>query len=271
MKKDIIEFGKRMDLAEDKTTLVSYAEGSKHVLDLGAGTGKISRDIAEAFGSHVDAVDLQFKDNCQNSELVTYYSMDINEFLKTTKNKYDCIILSAILHELSDDYLEIMLERLQKVLDINCRIIIREPFYDDVLGPVLKEDAETFIKLVKDNLPAGKAIEFFTSEKLNAPTLGIRIANRVLDLTALDWANLSFTISYGEASWEREKNELRYARSLNWCKRTFNFIERPFTAFQVLPVLDKTYRRHFINANIPAEAFDMIQYTGMIVVIDYSK
>ena len=270
MNRELIKFGKRMDQAEDKLVLVDYAEGFKSILDLGAGTGKISRDIAEKWGAHCDAVDLEFKDNCQNSELITYYSQDINTFLATTKNKYDCIVLSAILHELSDDYLETMLTYLRKVMAPNCRILIREPFYDFALGPVLPKDAERYVELVENNLPAGKAIEFFTTGKLNNPIGDMQIGSRVVDLSVIDWVNFSFTIVYGEASWEREKKELRYARSLNWVKENFNFTTKPFTAFQVLPVLDKTYRRHFINANLPAAAFDLIQYTGMLVVIDYS-
>ena len=268
MKREIINFGKRMDQAEDKALLVDYAEGATNVLDLGAGTGKIARDIAEKWGAHVDAVDIQFKDNCQNSDSVTYYGVGINEFLDThVDNKYDCVVLSAILHELSDEYLEYTLAKLQKVMADNCRILIREPFYDNTLGPVKGgKDLNRFCALVENHLPAGKAIEFALTKKLHS--------DRPLDITdlvGLDWVNLAFTISYGPQSWEREKYELRYARSLNWCKESFNFPLRPFTGFQVYPVLDKTYRRHFINANIPAEAFDLIQYTGMIVVIDYSK
>ena len=268
MDKSIIEFGKRMDTAEDKKTLVEYAAGSKAVLDLGAGTGKIARDIASTYKAHVDAVDIQFKDNCQNSDNVTYFGMDIIEFLRTTKTKYDCIILSALLHELDDTFLEDMFSRLTRVMDTNCRIIIREPFYDDVLGPVDAADAGEFVKLVKDNLPAGKTLEFLSLQKLSNRSYAY---NPFRHLAALDWLNICFTISYGEQSWEREKYELRYARSLNWAKEKFNFISRPFTSFQVLPVLDTTYRRHFINANIPAEAFDLIKYTGMLVIIDYSK
>ena len=266
MKREIIEFGKRMDLAEDKKTLVEYVEGATSVLDLGAGTGKIARDIASAYGAKVDAVDIQFKDNCQNSDNVTYYGMGIREFLSITKTKYDCIILSAILHELSDDYLECLTAYLPKVMKTNCRVIIREPFYDDTLGPVLNKDLDTFVDLVKNKLPAGKVIEFAMTKKLNSEK-----PLDITDLIGIDWINMCFTISYGEQSWEREKNELRYARSLNWCKKFFNFTNRPFTAFQVLPTLDKTYKQHFINANIPGEAFDLVQYTGMIIIVDYSK
>jgi SAM-dependent methyltransferase len=266
MDRTIIEFGKRMDQAEDKLLLVDYAEGATEVLDLGAGTGKISRDIAEKWGAHCDAVDLEFKDNCQNSDKITYYSMDINEFLATSKKKYDCIVLSAILHELSDNYLETMFAHLQDRLADNARILIREPFYDTILGPVVPRDLNTFVDLVKNKLPAGKTIEFAQTPKLNSGS-----SLNINDLVGIDWVNLSFTISYGDASWEREKQELRYARSLNWCKGIFNFSCRPFTGFQVYPVLDKTYKKHFINAGLPGEAFDLIQYTGMIVVIDYSK
>jgi len=264
MEKAIIEFGRRMDQAEDKIELVEYAQYATSVLDLGAGTGKISRDIANQWGAHIDSVDLEFKDNCQNSELITYHSMDINEFLATTKNKYDCIILSAILHELPDEYIYQMLSSLQDLMLPNCRIIIREPFKDNVLGPV--SDLTKFVKLVENKLPAGKTIEFAQTPKLNS--------GKPLDITdmiGIDWVNLCFTISYGEASWEREKHELRYARSLDWCKSFFNFPKRPFTGFQVLPVLDKTYRQHFIKAGLPGEAFDLVNYTGMLVIIDYSK
>ena len=270
MDKSIIEFGKRMDTAEDKKTLVEYAAGSKAVLDLGAGTGKIARDIASTYKAHVDAVDIQFKDNCQNSDNVTYYGMDILEFLQTTKTKYDCIILSAILHELDDAFLEELFKYLPTVMDTNCRVIIREPFYDDILGPIDTADADRFITLVKDKLPAGKAIEFFGTRKLSNGLYGLGCTT-LAALSSLEWLNLCFTISYGEQSWEREKYELRYARPLNWAKEKFNFTSRPFTSFQVLPVLDTTYRRHFINANIPAGAFDLIKYTGMLVIIDYSK
>jgi len=278
MEKAIVEFGKRMDAAEDKALLVDYAEGATRVLDLGAGTGKISRDIAEKWGAHCDAVDIQFKDNCQNTDKVTYYGMSIIDFLRTYSNKkYDCIILSAILHELDAHTLNFLKEYLPIMMMKNCRILIREPFYDSALGPVQKENAEKFIDLVSKNVSADKAFEFYFATKLS---LGCSLFSRQINFaSSVDWANLAFTISYGEQSWEREKHEFRYAYSLDWCKDFFNFtnkefhdsVVRPFTGFQVYPVLDRTYKQHFINVGIPGEAFDLIQYTGMIVIIDYSK
>lgn len=269
MDKAIVEFGKRMNKSEDKSLLIDYAEGFKEVLDLGAGTGKISRDIAEKWGAHCDAVDLQFKEEVENSENVTYYGMDIIRFLRESKKKYDLIILSAILHELNDSELVEIFNYLPYVMNTNCRVIIREPFYDSVLGPIKEEDANKFSNLVKDHLPAGKAIEFFTTRKLHNGCYGM-LGHYLPNRSALEWLNLCFTLSYGEDSWYREKYELRYARSLDWVKEGFNFKKRPYTGFQVYPILDKTYKEHFTKINIPEEAFDLIQYTGMIIVIDYS-
>ena len=268
MKKEIIECGNRMDAAEDKKVLVEYAEGATSVLDLGAGTGKIARDVAAAYNAHVDAVDIQFKDNCVDNDNVSYFGMSIRDFLVNYAGikKYDCIILSAILHELNNDDIQCLQIYLPQVMSDNCRVLIREPFYDSVLGPVLKEDAAEFIELVSTNISAKKAFEFVQTSKLSS---GLALDAQKFG-SAIDYANLAFTVSYGEQSWQREKHELRYARSLDWCKAFFNFAYRPFTAFQVLPTLDKTYRQHFTNVGIPDKAFDMIQYTGMLVVVDYS-
>jgi len=278
MNKEIIEFGKRMDRAEDKALLVEYAEGATQVLDLGAGTGKISRDIAEKYGAHCDAVDIQFKDNCQNSDNVTYYGMSIANFLKTYKDKkYDCIILSAIIHELDALTLDFLKEYLPTMMKKNCRILIREPFYERGLGPIKAEDTDIFIDLVSKSISANKALKYYFATKLS---LGGSMFNHQIPFSsAIDYANLAFVVSYGEQSWEREKHEFRYAYSLDWCKDFFNFtdkrfassIARPFTGFQVYPVLDSSYKDHFIEAGIPGKAFDLLQYTGMIIVIDYSK
>ena len=87
----------------------------------------------------------------------------------------------------------------------------------------------------------------------------------------LIWNDCKKYILNGKDSWLREKHEYRYARSIDWAKTFFNFKTRPYTGFQVYTILDKTYRQHFINAGIPGEAFDLLQYTGLHIIIDYSK
>ena len=266
-------FGNRMDAASDKQALIEAARGYINVLDLGAGTGMISRAIAaqaeaEDYECHVDAVDLAFKnvENCVDTANVSYYGQDIKEFLRAHADKrYDCIILSALLHELTDSYIAGLIDLLGYVMADNCRILIREPFYNKGFGPIGYENQVPFIFKVEDRITAGKAINFFHQKKLSDAEYG----NGDHPHNYLDWLNLCFTLSYGEDSWAREQYELRYARTLGWCKSYFDFEFKPYHKFEAVPVLDKTYRDHFIKAGIPGEAFDLIKYTGMLVIIDY--
>lgn len=275
MNRSLVEFGKRMDSAEDKEVFIGFCKGAKHVLDLGAGTGKMAREIAEKFGCEVSAVDKSYEKEAYTENNVTYYGMSIKDFLRTEQSdkKYDCIILSAILHELNGQQLEAFLY-LPSIMSQNCRIIIREPFYDFFLGPVTRdnteiEDAKKFIELVSSSVNFHRVKEYQQAAKLSETVLPYFDENSSIH-SVIFWANLAFVLSYGEDSWEREKHEYRYARSLDWCKEFFNSF-RSYTGFQVYPVLDKTYRQHFINAGIPGEAFDLLKYTGMHVIIDYSK
>jgi len=272
MNRSLVEFGKRMDSAEDKEVFIGFCKGAKHVLDLGAGTGKMAREIAEKFGCEVSAVDKSYEKKTYTENNVTYYGMSIEDFLRAERSdkKYDCIILSAILHELNDQQLEAFLY-LPSIMSQNCRILIREPFFDYSLGPVTRdaEDAKKFIELVSSNVDFFRVKEYQHATKLSETPFPHFGETCSFDTTTF-WANLAFVLSYGEDSWEREKHEYRYARSLDWCKEFFNRF-RSYTGFQVYPVLDKTYRQHFINAGIPGGAFDLLKYTGMHVVIDYSK
>lgn len=270
MDKQLIKFGKRMDSAEDKKTLISYCEGAKRVLDLGAGTGAMAREIAETYGCHVDAVDLQWKSINMNTcnEKVNYIQDSIMNFIRCFCGEpYDCIILSAIIHELDLCTIMVMHKGLYRMMTDNCRIIIREPFYDNDL--TLLKDKEKFIELVSNHIFSSKSTEYREARKLSYKT--DEENKSVIDDQSLFWLNLAFVVSYGEDSWDREKHEYRYAYNLDWCKEMFNLLHRPYTGFQTHFVLDTTYRQHFINAGIPGEAFDLIGYTGMHVIIDYSR
>ena len=276
MDKNIVEFAKRMDVAEDKKTLIEFAEHCSHVLDLGAGTGAMAKEIAKKYGCRVDAVDKDFKAKVRQNGKgnITYYGVSIRDFLReySKGHTYDCIIFSGVLHELNNDDLEDIKMFLPGLMARNCRILIREPLYDHYLGPVLDEDSKRFIDLISDSVSVKKAFEYKDTSKISDQCFGPGfIMFRDMGHNALFYANLAFVISYGEDSWEREKYEYRYARSIDWAKSFFDFYSRPFTGFQMYPVKDTTYRQHFINAGIPGKAFDLIQYTGLHIIIDYSR
>ena len=268
MEKNIVEFGRRMDSAQDKESLIALVGVGKHVLDLGAGTGAMARQLADKYDCYVDAVDFSFKiEEKPESDKVKYFEQSITGFLshapKDFIGKYDCVILSGVLHELNSNDLANLYRYLPRYMAKNCRLLIREPLFDDVLGPVLEKDGFEFINLVQLNIPYGTDAEYSSAPKISA--------SKVSTFSPVFWANLAFVISYGKESWAREKHEYRYARSINWAKEFFNFKVRPFTGFQVYTILDTSYRQHFINAGIPGEAFDLLQYTGLHIIIDYSK
>lgn len=265
------EFGRRMDSSPNKKMIVDFVyHKSKNVLDLGAGTGKIACDIADAYGCHVDAVDMAFKDDeLRDHPLVTYYHQRIQDFLEENcyEKKYDCIIISAVLHELNDNVAKDIASYLPMVMDEECRIIIREPLWDNGLGPVLEKDRDEFIRLVKNALPPEKVQEYMLATKKHLNDTQLFWFAGLDDWR--DWVNTAFLFSYGKENWEREKHECRFARSLRRCKEMFDFWDRPVVSMFTKTVLDTTYRQHFIDAGIPGEAFDLLKYTTMYVVFDY--
>ena len=270
MNKELVEFGKRMDSAQDKDALISFCEGAKNVLDLGSGTGAMARAVAEKYGCEVDAVDLEWKTEYMpqtSNGHVCYHRLSIAQYVRShrtvDKGRYDRIILSGIIHELNPEDFECFEKYFPEIMSDNCRILIREPFWDHTLGPVVDGKGSEFAKLVSNHVSASKMLDYGSIQK--------KSSDYIPKNTLLFWVNLAFVLSYGEDSWKRESKEYRYAYSLDWCKEYFNFEKRPYTGFQVYSVLDTTYREHFINAGIPGEAFDLIGYTGMHVIIDYSK
>lgn len=278
---EIINFGKQMDAAQDKQMVIDLAEGATKVLDLGAGTGSISREIANKWNISVDAVDLEFKSaECVDTKLVKYHKSDIVKYLETCKEKYDYVILSAILHEVNDFYIQRMLGYLQVLLKTNARIIIREPFVDNDLGPITGMDNKhKFAQLVTEKISMSKALKYFSAAKKDGHIINHYTIEDIWGSNSvnafykayIELVNLCFTMCYGEEAWVREKAERRFARDLDWCKKEFNFSTRTYTGFQVFSVLDKSYRELFKKAGFPPKAFDLLNYTGMIVVIDYSK
>ena len=136
-RKEELEFGKQMDASPDKKEVADLVIKYKrtNVLDLGAGTGIISKLISEA-GIYCTAVDNNFKtEDTKNTSKLLYVPYDIITFVsskvrlfekldndpetdkqKVNTLKYDCIILSAVLHELSKKEFNYLKKNLCKIV-----------------------------------------------------------------------------------------------------------------------------------------------------------
>ena len=257
-----LRFGKQMDKSPDKKTLIGTIITHKctRVLDLGAGTGLISKTIAAA-GIKADAVDKCFKtDELINTEYLTYYPVDMFTFLKNTTNKYDCIVLSAILHELNPFQINKLKRLLKKVIDKDkCLILIREPFYEKTkegIKPFKDIESQKKIKELVTNLtPENKLKKFFKTPKLswrNVPK-------------CIKYLNLVFTNSYGEQSWEREVKENRFAFSKNYLEKFCKSLIPNCDIFTT-KIYDKSYAQIINNIGYTKEVVDSFEYSTCLLI-----
>lgn len=257
-----LKFGKQMDKALDKKTLIRTVIKAKpkRVLDLGAGTGIISKGISEA-NIFVDAVDNCFKtDLLINTEFLTYHPVNIFTFLKHTSNKYDCIILSALLHELNPFEILKLKRLLKRVIDKeDCTIIIREPYYEktkECIKPFISKDAQKKFKELMITLTPEKTIrKFFRKPKLSWLTVP----------KCIKYLNLAFTVSYGEQSWKREVKEYKYAYSKKYLERFCKSII-PEAVTIITQNYDKNYKQFFIECGYTEEVYSSFEWTNCTLI-----
>lgn len=275
MTKDCKRFANRLDSDnDDKLSLIDtiLKNKCKNVLDLGAGTALLSKEIASK-DIHVDAVDINFKaSDLIANDFINYYPIDIVSFIMLNANncnKYDCIIFSAVLHELSPKDFDYIKHHLSKIMDKEgCLLIIREPWYskkDDYYLPFRsKAEQEKAVNDILLHTPTSLRVEYFDKRKLNE-TITIFKSELPYEIRVL---NLAFAYSYGEWSWPREKKESRYAFSydklVKWAKFMFNQ-KAEFTIES--KVYNKKYKDYFKNVGYPEDLTDKIYYTNGLLVI----
>lgn len=264
-----LNFGRQMDGAEDKQRIVELVVDGKckNVVDLGAGTGMIAKQISER-GIKASAVDSNFKiDGYKNTDLLTYYPCDLIKFVAETEEKFDCIILSAVLHELSREDFNYLKRRLKKIISPDgCMIIIREPYYEKMAdGRVrpfkTKELYKSIPKLIRTLTPDG-----FENDFINTPKLSER---KVPD--GIRKLNMAFTYSYGKDSWYRELKENRFAFSReeldNFCKKILGADGTKMS----YEFFDKDYKKYFADCGYVDGILDSIEYTNCLIVADGRK
>ena len=213
------------------------------VLDLGAGTCVIDQLLLEnGFKGDITAIDRQPKSAIEDQSHFKFIRDDLinalTDLLKPAKQyKRVVIILSAILHELSKKDL-IDLAALIRIINRSTYVymIIREPVITNALIAkefvvIDEEDFETYKSLHKHN------------------NWTERIA----------FINYCFLKSYGEGSWEREKNEGRFTFT---CNELSSFINSCGCKTMEM----EFEKDEFYKDTLPHKMYQKISYTGTLTV-----
>lgn len=258
-------FGAQMDHSDEKLKLVQKVVDAKrtNVLDLGAGTGILSRLISEK-GIKCSAVDNNFKvDEYHNGEFITYYPVDLIKFVSNTDEKFDCVILSAVLHELPKEDYKFLQKNLKKIITKDCLILIREPYYEKVKVQGEKNYYRPFKSYNEQQKAVKKIITLTPDDFSNSFNMTPKISEVHVPFP-VKILSMSFTYSYGKDSWEREKNEYRYTFSLNkllkFCRKTLGN-----ECVIKTETFDESYRKHFNECGYTDDILNSVEYTNCLI------
>lgn len=225
-----------LDSLNDEKTLV---------FDLGAGTCVIDQMLLEnGFKGKIIAIDHNKQNIIKHPNLLficddlIFVLADVLPFVKQCSNVV--IILSAILHELSKKDLSDLAALIKVINRFTCvHMIIREPAITNALirstftvnEIVEEEDFKTYKSLHKHN----------------------KWSNQIA------FINYCFVKSYGENSWEREKNEGRFTFTY---KEILSFISKCGCKL-VGAIFEKD---EFYKDTLPYDMYQKISYTGTLIV-----
>ena len=143
---------KEFKIIRDFVSVIKRARPHADVraLDVACGTGRLSSVLLEN-GFQVTACDLsanmlnQFKEELSEKALknITFHSSDITEFLTACDEEYDCVVMGAFLHHVSDIYG--LLPQVIRVLKTGGFLLI-------VHDPALRESANVLTRFVLEKI-----------------------------------------------------------------------------------------------------------------------
>lgn len=261
---DNTEFYNRMALPSNKEQMIKLASHCNYILDLGCGRGEVDWAIAKEMGTYtvfdcVDSSVTEFAEDYELSKVVepyrpNFYNMDLVEFVEKTGHTYDCIILSAVLHELNSEQMRRLAKSLRRIMRENCTLLIREPLFTHNLIKNKSEFKSIFSHLA---LPLHTYLDWMAAHK--------KSERRVPSV--YQCINMLFTLAYGENSWDREKHEHRFAYSLSYIKRWARSVYKKRVHCLYYRYKDCSYYKHFAAAGLPQQALDQLSYTSGLLVV----
>ena len=217
------------------------------VLDFGCGSGILSKHLKDYLvGCEIHALDSSkemLKIAKENDSAHLYFSS--TEELES--NSYDAIILSSVLHEVSDKKLlmRILSELVNK--DNNGRIIIRDGYISD--KDCDKICYSTYMKDVEE------AMDFYElAGNSLVGNLGISFCGNVMIGSAQDVRNFLQTYTWGFKSLHREKDELHIIKASDF--EEFRDIVGCET-YDIYPICQDDYFEHLKKiVNLSGDKWD---------------
>lgn len=191
-----------------KALIPPYVSDMENILDVGCADGSMMLKIKELNKDiNIVGIDLctESVDLCRNKGLKVYKT-DINDLVNHTNERYDAIIFSSVLHEISSYaetdkfsacHIEKALNSAKELLTENGIIILRDGLGTNEMRIVTFEfkedkDIDTLRKFVELPIYSGN---------------NWAIDKNTILISEKDFKEFCFTYTWGEKSWERESKE----------------------------------------------------------------
>ena len=143
----------------DHVSSLGLESNPKRMLDLGCGTGNITKALLEKNEQvEVDAVDwssamLRYVPRKVSSNRLSVRRRDLLEYLSTTRKRYDAIILNNVVYTVAAGDRELFWQLVEKRLNKGGRVIVADPDTGNS-GSLLRDhmDQRSFVSLLRPRL-----------------------------------------------------------------------------------------------------------------------
>ncbi len=130
--------GNRFDFVRD---CIGDVTGLR-ILDLGCGTCKVLRRIRDEMeyvgidmnASYIESAKKEFAAR----ETAKFYCMDLNAFAGQCETKFDLVVMSGVMHHITDAEVDAAMESIKRILSLKGRFVSQDGVYTDGMNPIAK-------------------------------------------------------------------------------------------------------------------------------------
>lgn len=112
------------------------------ILDLGCGTCYVLRHIQgekqyvgiDMNERYIDAAKQEFAAR----KTASFFCMDLNSFAEKCETEFDIVIMSGVMHHITDEEVDAAMESIKKILSTGGRFLSQDGVYTDGMNPIAK-------------------------------------------------------------------------------------------------------------------------------------